>query len=50
MRRGRGGTSRSSHHSTGRLSSPISTSGCGEAERQASDHARPSPALAALAR
>ena len=28
MRRGRGGTSRSSHHSTGRLSRPSSTSGC----------------------
>ena len=27
MRRGRGGTSRSSHHSTGRLSRPSSTSG-----------------------
>ena len=27
-RRGRGGTSRSSHHSTGRLSKPSSTSGC----------------------
>ncbi len=28
MRRGRGGTSRSSHHKTGRLSRPSSTSGC----------------------
>ena len=28
MRRGRGGTSRSSHHSTGRPSRPSSTSGC----------------------
>ena len=39
MRRGCGGMSRSSHHSTGRLSSPSSTSGCAKRERQAQDHA-----------
>ena len=40
MRRGRGGTSRSSHHKTGRPSRPSSTSGCAKPSgRATADHA-----------
>ena len=41
MRRGRGGTSRNSHHSAGRLIRPSSTSGCAKASGNEGDHAAP---------
>ena len=39
MRRGRGGITRSSHHSTGRLNKPEQQQRFGEGKRQACDHA-----------